>query len=553
MEDRIQRFYEDLDQFRRQEDYLISDTFLKDISYTIQKTIGKVKSALTQKMDHRKYPHLAEICFPLVCEQMEYVNCVGDFFYTTVELAALKRPGTNNIMMFFWEVWQRMVELDKKWTLSDLLCRLLRNLKCLDERVMRLDITRKTDKLMKAQLLAVRFMVNQLPKVTFDKELLVNKYYPDSRPGFVGPCSIEILTREWMLVSKWNVYSRSCITCGHCNNVAIGDEKMKKCSACKVVSYCSMSCQKKNWKIHKEDCKNAKLTEKEIEVMTEKFSCGMLVEEEEDKSVRCQICHKRNSSYRPLRKCSACKLVQYCSESCQRADWINHKLDCKGLPHTRNRPVVETEKVDCSKVDFNSNLVGKRKMINEIADILTRPVCKASQTVQSDNYCHFTIPAKYISVLAGKPITHFARRMDRIRYSLRTRVARKEVYAMAVRKVVGFLVERSREKQTKTVQLDNAKLKNETENGKTFKASQQHTKDKSVTTKQAVDENCGIAPRSKKKCWRCGIRKSQEIRLIWCPRCRQARYCSNTCLDDDRIEHKNDCEIAWQKHMSEVD
>jgi hypothetical protein len=32
-----------------------------------------------------------------------------------------------------------------------------------------------------------------------------------------------------------------------------------------------------------------------------------------------------------LRKCSACKAVEYCSKDCQRADWSGHKTDCKKI------------------------------------------------------------------------------------------------------------------------------------------------------------------------------------------------------------------------------
>ena len=30
-----------------------------------------------------------------------------------------------------------------------------------------------------------------------------------------------------------------------------------------------------------------------------------------------------------LRRCSGCNIVKYCSESCQRADWKNHRVQCK--------------------------------------------------------------------------------------------------------------------------------------------------------------------------------------------------------------------------------
>ena len=30
-----------------------------------------------------------------------------------------------------------------------------------------------------------------------------------------------------------------------------------------------------------------------------------------------------------MKKCSACRLVRYCSEECQLADWKSHKGPCK--------------------------------------------------------------------------------------------------------------------------------------------------------------------------------------------------------------------------------
>ena len=43
-----------------------------------------------------------------------------------------------------------------------------------------------------------------------------------------------------------------CASCG----VAGGDDiKLKKCTACYLVKYCSVKCQRDHWKQHKKECK----------------------------------------------------------------------------------------------------------------------------------------------------------------------------------------------------------------------------------------------------------------------------------------------------------
>ena len=34
------------------------------------------------------------------------------------------------------------------------------------------------------------------------------------------------------------------------------------------------------------------------------------------------------------------------------------------------------------------------------------------------------------------------------------------------------------------------------------------------------------------RCWRCSKRKSKQICLMWCPKCRMAKYCSDKCLNE---------------------
>eukprot|EP01126_Amoeba_proteus_P011378 TRINITY_DN14583_c0_g1_i1.p1 TRINITY_DN14583_c0_g1~~TRINITY_DN14583_c0_g1_i1.p1 ORF type:complete len:226 (-),score=34.10 TRINITY_DN14583_c0_g1_i1:103-780(-) len=39
-------------------------------------------------------------------------------------------------------------------------------------------------------------------------------------------------------------------------------------------------------------------------------------------------CHTCGRSDQPLRKCTTCKSVQYCSQNCQKLDWLKHKTIC---------------------------------------------------------------------------------------------------------------------------------------------------------------------------------------------------------------------------------
>lgn len=42
--------------------------------------------------------------------------------------------------------------------------------------------------------------------------------------------------------------------CFHCLCIHVSRVKLQKCSKCKISTYCSKKCQRKNWKIHKEVC-----------------------------------------------------------------------------------------------------------------------------------------------------------------------------------------------------------------------------------------------------------------------------------------------------------
>ncbi|KAF2078153.1 hypothetical protein CYY_000537 [Polysphondylium violaceum] len=45
----------------------------------------------------------------------------------------------------------------------------------------------------------------------------------------------------------------------------------------------------------------------------------------------CQTCFHKNQNNKPLRKCSSCKMVYYCSKECQIKNWSFHKAICRPL------------------------------------------------------------------------------------------------------------------------------------------------------------------------------------------------------------------------------
>ncbi|CAL3969907.1 unnamed protein product [Diplocarpon coronariae] len=42
----------------------------------------------------------------------------------------------------------------------------------------------------------------------------------------------------------------------------------------------------------------------------------------------CTACSKRSSEDKPLKPCTKCQSVKYCSRDCQKADFKKHKKEC---------------------------------------------------------------------------------------------------------------------------------------------------------------------------------------------------------------------------------
>jgi hypothetical protein len=107
-------------------------------------------------------------------------------------------------------------------------------------------------------------------------------------------------------------------------------ETLKKCSQCKLVSYCDNICQKKDWVRHKGFCKK---TQFNAEAENARKEIG--VKKGVEKEYCCSNCETPNAT----RKCSRCKKVFYCSTECQKQHWkqpAGHKEYCLAVEDGKN-------------------------------------------------------------------------------------------------------------------------------------------------------------------------------------------------------------------------
>ena len=90
--------------------------------------------------------------------------------------------------------------------------------------------------------------------------------------------------------------------------------QLKSCQGCLKQKYCSTKCQKVDWKKHKDHCFK-EITKTETENNRNDINETLAI---------CSYCKRKNISL----SCSGCNAVYYCSKSCQKLDWIKHKISC---------------------------------------------------------------------------------------------------------------------------------------------------------------------------------------------------------------------------------
>ena len=72
------------------------------------------------------------------------------------------------------------------------------------------------------------------------------------------------------------------------------------------------------------------------------WSCGV-----QDISITASGSNSSGADGKALKKCSACKMVRYCSKDCQKKDWIDiHKRTCKAVPIFQKLTLIDFMKCD---------------------------------------------------------------------------------------------------------------------------------------------------------------------------------------------------------------
>lgn len=86
-----------------------------------------------------------------------------------------------------------------------------------------------------------------------------------------------VLNVEGLLVKVDDPRLLQSVTCETCK-ISIDYKKVNLCGKCLTVSYCSSECQKKNWKTHKNACKNKK--DDFVENSVGMFACSSSIQKE---------------------------------------------------------------------------------------------------------------------------------------------------------------------------------------------------------------------------------------------------------------------------------
>lgn len=176
--------------------------------------------------------------------------------------------------------------------------------------------------------------------------------------------NIEFMTVEHTGSQALTFHLDFTLTCANCPKIQTAALMLLNCTGCYNVQYCSKECQKKNWKVHKTTCKPAAPVQEEVDTSLKACqSCSKMetVAKRMDRcsgclmapycSVECQKadwrkhkqfcvivqshlsrkdeCYSCRVDTNLVRACSGCMTALYCSTTCQNEDWKNHREICK--------------------------------------------------------------------------------------------------------------------------------------------------------------------------------------------------------------------------------
>ena len=134
--------------------------------------------------------------------------------------------------------------------------------------------------------------------------------------------------------------AKDVMCCANCGKAGVDDIKLKNCTACKLVKYCSVECQKNHWKQHKKACKKraAEIREDRLFRQPEGTHLG-----------ECPICclplplHESEKKMNPQCPINTCCSKRICG-GCAHANYLHERE--QGLEHKCpycREPVFKTD------------------------------------------------------------------------------------------------------------------------------------------------------------------------------------------------------------------
>ncbi|KAH3853526.1 uncharacterized protein LOC127875309 [Dreissena polymorpha] len=144
---------------------------------------------------------------------------------------------------------------------------------------------------------------------------------------------------------------------GHCANCK-SYGPIILCSNCKSVMYCSIRCQKADWKKHKMPCNITTSSKNDSQISNNPDAYHV-----------CAFCQRVGAQ-----RCAKCKSAWYCTRACQAKDWKRHKPDCK-LKYTDHQTtnMKQANNVDVHTIDTLS-ILNEPKSFIESKQELVKPL-----------------------------------------------------------------------------------------------------------------------------------------------------------------------------------